>query len=397
MREQERDQISANAEVRPKVEIGWLLEGDLTSAEREAAKEAADAMQRSLAAVTQDFDWVIETLDRSPATDRGRIEPVRLLDAAETDRDLRGWDFVLVVTARELRGRTRSRVLGVTSGIFATALVSTAFLQESLSPQPPLASRLHAFAMHLFGRLNGLMPGSSPTWMRQVDDPEDLDGMDGFAPAELSELSKRLGEVADLRVEEMGDARQGRLGFYARSLWQNRSALPSAILRMRPWSFPLRLRRLTTAAGSALVVLVMTAESWEVAANLSFAFIVALSLAAVAATSVYLIRIQRLIASRKGPLREQRAMSNAGTVIAVGTGMAVTYAAVFAVAWLLAFGLFGDPLIASWTGASHAESTSIRIRLSALAASLSIAIGALGASFEPYGYFRHVTQIDAEI
>jgi hypothetical protein len=166
---------------------------------------------------------------------------------------------------------------------------------------------------------------------------------------------------------------------------------------MRPWSFPLRLRRLTTAAGSALAVLIMTAESWEVAANLSAATAVAVSLVAVVTTSTYLIRVQNLVAFRKGPLREQRAVSDAGTVVAVGAGMAVTYACVFALAWLLAVALFGDTLVASWVGAAGAETTSVRIRLAALAASLSVVIGALGASFEPYGYFRHVTQIDDEI
>ncbi|SDY94487.1 hypothetical protein [Citreimonas salinaria] len=385
------------AEKRPKVEIGWLLEGDLTSEKREVARSAAAAVQRSLATWMPDFDWVTETLDRPTTADFGRIEPVRLLDAAEADRDLRSWDFVFVVTARELHGRELSRVLGMTSGIFATALVSTAFLDDPVRHEAPLASRLHAFAMHLFGRLNGHVPDRSSTWMRQVEDAEDLDGMEGFEPAVVADLAKRMAEVADLRVEEMGDERQGRLGFYARSLWQNRSHLPRAILRMRPWSFPLKLRRLTTAAGSALAVLVMTAESWEVAANLSAATILVLSIAAVAVTSVYLIRVQHLVTARQGPLREQRAVSNAGTIIAVGAGMAVTYAVVLAVAWLLAFGLFGDPLIASWTGASDAETASVRIRVAALAASLSVLIGALGASFEPYGYFRHVTQIDDEI
>lgn len=391
------ERSTSGAERRPKVEIGWLLEGDLPPRERDATREAAAAMEASLAACMPDFEWVIETLDRPVVTERARIEPVRLLDTAEIDRDRRGWDFAFVVTSRELRGRERSRVLGATAGIFATALVSTAFLQESLRGEAPLASRLHALAMHLFGRLNGLAADRSATWMRQVVRAEDLDGTEGFAPTAVADLSERMEEVADLRVEEMEGRRQGRLGFYARSLWQNRGALPNVILRMRPWSFPLRLRRLTTAAGSALAVLVMTAESWEVAANLSAPAIVTLSLAAIVATSAYLIRVQHLLAFRRGPLREQRAVSNAGTVVAVGAGMVVTYAGVFALAWLLAAGMFGDALIETWTGASGAETTFVRLRLAALTGSLSVLIGALGASFEPYGYFRHVTQIDEEI
>lgn len=387
----------ARAEARPKVEIGWLLEGDLPAAERAAAREAAGEMQRSLAASMPGFDWAIDTLERPAGAERGRVEPVRLLDAAETDRDLRGWDFALVVTARELLGHERPRMLGVTAGIFATALLSTAFLGGSARGEAPLAMRLHALAMHLFGRLNGLSPDSEPTWMRHIEGPRDLDGMEGFAPSAAEALSARMEEVADVRVEEMEKPAQGRLGFYARSLWRNRGALPGAILRMHPWSFPLRLRRLTTAAGSALAVLVMTAESWEVASELSVQTIATFSVAAIAATSAYLIRVQRLLASRRGPLREQRAISNAGTVVAVAAGMAVTYAGIFALAWLFAAALFGDTLLESWTGASGSEADGVRIRLAGLAAALSVTIGALGGSFEPYGYFRHVTQVDDEI
>lgn len=381
---------------RPKVEIGWIIDEDLPRAHLEAAGAAAAAMQRSLTDCLPRFEWVLETLERPLGADGDLVEPVRLLDAAEIDRDMRGWDFAFVVTGKRLRGRARSRVLGVTSGIFATALVSAAFLDAPERGAGRMSRRLQSLALHLLGRLNGLSPGDSGTWMQRVELPDDLEEMCGFGPRSIKELRSRLEDVADLRVEEMGEPRQGRLGFYASSLWQNRSALPRAIVRMRPWSFPLRLRRLTTAAGSALAVLVMTAESWEVAANLSFGAITVLSLITLTATSAYLLKAQRLLTSRQGPLREHRAVSNAGTVIAVAIGMLVTYLGVFAIAWLMASGLFGDALLESWIGPAEKPS-SVRVQMAAFAASLSVVIGALGASFEPYGYFRHVTQVDDEI
>ena len=382
---------------RPKVEIGWILEGDMPGAQRDAVKAAAVSMEHALSDCMPRFDWVIETLERPAETDRGRIEPVRLLDAAEVDRDMRGWDFALVVTARQLHGRERSRVLGVTSSIFATAILSTAFLTNTDLDTGRTADRLHALAMHLFGQLNGLTADRSNTWMGRLGTADDLDGMGGFGDEALADLADRMKDVADLRVEEMQAPRQGKAGFYARSLWLNRGALPRAILRMRPWSFPLRLRRLTTAAGSALAVLVMTAESWEVAASLSFGTIALLSLVSLTATSTYLLKVQRLLASRGGPLREQRAVSNAGTVIAVGLGMLVTYLGLFAVAWLMAYGLFGDALLERWVGVPGGGLPTLRMQMAALTASLGVFIGALGASFEPYGYFRHVTQVDDEI
>lgn len=382
---------------RPKVEIGWIVEGDMPGAQRDAAKAAAASMEHSLSDCMPRFDWVVETLERPAETDRGRIEPVRLLDAAEIDRDMRGWDFALVVTARQLHGRERSRVLGVTSSIFATAILSTAFLMDTDLATGRAADRLHALAMHLFGRLNGLTSDRSNTWMGRLGRAEELDAMRGFGDEALADLVGQMKDVADLRVEEMQAPRQGKVGFYARSLWLNRGALPRAILRMRPWSFPLRLRRLTTAAGSALAVLVMTAESWEVAASLSFSTIALLSLVSLTATSTYLLKVQHLLAARGGPLREQRAVSNAGTVIAVGLGMVVTYLGLFAVAWLMTYGLFGDGLLERWVGVPGGGLATLRMQMAALTASLGVFIGALGASFEPYGYFRHVTQVDDEI
>lgn len=382
----------------PKVEIGWIIEGDLNEDLREATRATAADLQNLLSTCMPMFNWVFETVERPPETGDGSLEPVRLLDSAETDRDAQGWDFAFVVTGRELRGRDKAHVLGMTSGIFSTALVSTAFLIGRASLDTKCASqRLRALSMHLFGRVNGLSPDQSDTFMRSIEAPQDLDHMDGLSTQATQELTARMSDVADLRVEELQEPAHGKLRFYARSLWLNRSILPSAIFRMRPWVFPLRLPRLTTAAGSALAVLVMTAESWEVAANLTVASITVLSLLALSATSAYLLKVQRLLAPRQGPLREQRAVSNVGTVFAVAIGMCVTYFGVFAVAYLLAIGLFGDALLEQWVGEPQDALASVRLRMSGLAASLSVMIGALGASFEPYGYFRHVTQIDNEI
>ncbi len=383
--------------VRPKVEIGWILEGDLPDMERTAARSAAAEMKETLTLYMPQFDWIVGTIDRPSRSSRNRAEPVQLLDASEIDRDRRGWDFTIVVTARELHGREKVRALGVTAGIFATAIASTAFLKEPSSSERSVPPRLHALVMHLFGRLNGLAFEKSSTWMRRVEEASDLDTMVGFDETALKELSNRMAEVADVRVEEMAGRSPSRSSFYVRSLWQNRGALPRAFLRMRPWSFPLKLRRLTTAAGSTLVVLMMTAESWEVAINLSAAVVVLLSVVAVILTSIYLINVQHLVAGREGPLREQRAVSNAGTVAAVVAGMIVTYASVFLAGWLLAASLFVDPLLAKWTGVPSGDSAFLRVRLAALAACFSVVIGALGASFEPYGYFRHITQIDDEV
>ncbi len=385
------------AGTRPKVEIGWIIEGELRPDLRQIVNGATERTQRVLSDAMPGFEWIMEPVERPVEPGRGRLEPVSLLDSAERDRDARAWDFTIVVTELELRGRSRPQVLGMTSSIFATALISLSFLDSAAKDDASMEHRIHALAMHLFGRLNGLATDRSDSFMGTIEAPDDLDRMEGFTAGQIALLTERMGDVADLRVEELEEARKSTLNFYLRSLWENRNALPGAVMRMQPWSFPLRLRRLTTAAGSALAVLVMTAESWEVAANLSFQTIFILSIVSLAGTSAYLLKAQALLAPRRGPLREQRVVSNAGTVIAVVIGMLVTYLSVFSVAYVMATGLFGDGLLGKWVELSGAALAGVRVQMAALAASLSLVIGALGASFEPYGYFRHVMQIDAEI
>jgi hypothetical protein len=60
--------------------------------------------------------------------------------------------------------------------------------------------------------------------------------------------------------------------------------------------------------------------------------------------------------------------------------------------------LFFQPaLVAGWAASLHgAVSTRHYLILSAFVASFGLLIGALGASFEQYHYFRHVTYIDEE-
>ncbi len=342
------------------------------------------------------YDWRLSIVRQAIDRQGAPVEPVRLLDAAQAEREAGGWDFAFVVTDELLVSHRHARTLAVSSSVFATVVISTAFLFEHPSPTHPVEERLFHIAMHLFGRLNHLDRRERDGFMRVFEDPVELDEMHDFEVEELEDMASNLDSVADLRVEEMEGVRRDRVAFYMRSLWENRRALPQFILKMRPWTFPGRLSRLTTAAGSALIVLMITAESWEIAAQLSPGALLFLSLASLAVTSIYLLKAQRLLPAKGGSMREQRVVTNVSTAIAVLLGMLVTYVVVFAVAWLIGHLLFGSGLLVDWAHLTHEKVWLLRLQLAALAGSLSVVVGALGASFEPYSYLRHVTHVDEE-
>ena len=348
---------------KPRVEIGWLLLGALQQEHEDAAEEARAQLEAHLARMLPDFAWQVVHLAQPEEELPAPVEPVRLLQRAEEARDASGWDFVYAVTPQALAGHERAQPRAATASIFASAVLS-------LAPHPGGAAQmpLTELALHVFGRLNGLSANARSPLMRLPDTTPPDTAEPVFTGGELAALQASLEAVADTRVEEMAGARRtGRLRFYARSVAQNRRALPRIVLRMRPWSFPARLSRLTTAAASALLVVMMTAESWEVAAGLTGWHVVTLSVLAIGGASIYLLRAQNLLAPGGAAL---------------------------AVALTLGTVLFGAELIGSWTGAA---AWPLRATMASFTAALSVSIGALGASFEPYGWFRHVTHVDAEI
>ena len=383
---------------RPRVELGWLIHALPGSGLEDAVAAAAKRVERTLMRAFAGFDWYVSIVPGAGPTGSDANDPVALLDAAEAERDARGWDFVFVVTDDLLAGAERRHPRAVLSALLFTAVLSARALREERK-DVPLETALAGMALHLFGRLNNLdagrggpvmrTPETAAAWLGKAEG-----GQGAFDAREVDELRESLEAVSDLRVEEMGGERPGLAAFYLRSVVRNRRALPRQILRMHPWSFPIRLSRLTTAAGSALLVLMMTAESWEVAANLSAGSIGVLAVAAILATSAYLLRAQRLLAREGGSLREQRAVRNVGTALAVLLGMTITFLAAFTLVLVLGFVLFGDALLARWTDAPLIP---LRTAMAGFAAALGLAIGALGASFERYGHFRHVTHVDAEL
>ena len=126
-----------------------------------------------------------------------------------------------------------------------------------------MARRLVALALHLFGHLNDLEHDDEPgSAMYDLQSPADLDAMSGYTPSCRGRLHEELREVADLRLEEAEPSpRPNRLRFYLRTARNNSDDVASAVRQARPWRFPVQLSKLSTAAGSALLVVILTAEA----------------------------------------------------------------------------------------------------------------------------------------
>lgn len=395
-------------ELRPPIELGWLIVGRLDTPDREAVDRARERVLATLSGTFPGFRWLMPVVEREAPVVRTREAPVELIDQGAIERQAKGWDFAVVVTGAELQAFEKPFALGAPARSLAVAAASTIRIDPRASGRggaggdrvEVMARRLHALVLHLFGHLNGLEHAEDAhDLMFDVQAVEDLDRMAGLSEAGVKRLVQELDEVADLRLEERTrEEPRNRWAFYARAAWHNLDDIAGSIRQARPWEFPLRLSRLTTAAFSALLVLVITAEAWDLGMTQGRGFVAGLSVVTLVVTSGYILRRQRLLVRRQAArLSELTVVSDVSIVLAVFLGMATTYAVLFSVTLLLAYALFSPRLVAGWAATLDGGiETAHYLVFAGFVASLGILIGALGASFEEQSYFRHVAYVDEE-
>ena len=432
-----------NAPHHLQIRIGLLVDGHARAREREWVLSAGRRLQSDLSHWFPRYDWHVE-----PAPCRGivgsrRAESSELLRLAAEAREHAHQDFVVLVTGNELVARYRAFALAALSRPLDAAVLSSARLasDDTLGndseggfdegvdgaddgsvgdardggsndapgprqttkgvPDHTVIDRLATLMMHALAHLAGERPSRQrDRLLHRPDTPTDLDGMTRFDERELAALDAAFENVADTRLEERETTRTG-LQFVLRATWINRGEIVEAVRAARPWEFPKRLSRLTTAAVSTLAILLMTAESWDLGLSQSWPTVIVLALAVLALTSGFVIHRQQLLLARHRHLSEQLVASSLSAVVIVVAGLATTWLAIFALALTAALALFDAPLIVGWA-ASHALGESdvcflLKARMATFCASIGLLIGSLGASFEDQNHFRHVIFVDEEL
>ena len=392
------------------IELGWLVVNELAPPVRSAVDRVRERSLEYLRKEFPGFRWEMPIVQRPDPVLSGRVEPVRLLQDGIEVREANHWDFAFVLTSADLLSHYKAYAMAVPSRSLGVAALSLSRLkyEEPLDLAEDarahgvelLVDRLYCLAMHLLGDLNGL-PHSDERddFMYMPDSIDDLDKMSGFSERYKGMLADELADVADLRLEEhTTSAHRGAFRFYLHAAWLNRSHIASSVGQAAPWSFPVRLSRLTTAALSTLLILLMTAEVWELGTSLSPVFVAVLSLITLTGASAFILMRQQLLLRPKfSRLTEQTVITNVSMVIIVVLGMATTYFMLFVLTLLAGTLMFSREIIANWAPAIDGPVHLTHYLLQAgFDASVGIIIGALGVSFEGQYYFRHIAYADEE-
>jgi hypothetical protein len=399
------------AAARLPIEIGLIMAGRFTLSERRLLQEVEARFKSTLDKRLPQFDWRLSISRRRDIGERGREESTELLRQATEERDLYRWDFAIVLINEELLAHYRAFALAVLSRPLDCAVVSTArLIPDEEGPgfahdQPDesvIVQRIATILLRCVAHLGGLRTSRDPnSLLFQPTSPADLSQMTEMTTQELAELVDNLTEVADLRLEESSREKVSAWRFLLRASVINREQILETIVAARPWQFPQRLSRLTTAAVSTVAVLLMSAESWDLGLSQSWTSLALISLFILVLTTVFISVRQHLLLSRSSHNREQIAVTRVSAIGIVLSGMAVTWICMFALALSAISLLFSPELIAQWAAsqpaAGHAIGSGSTLKMATFCASLGLLIGSLGASFEEQTHFQHVIFVDEEL
>ena len=116
----------ANSPDHPLVEVGWILIGRMGDSDLQAAMQTREKMLSYLAEIHPEFEWRMPLTRREELVQELREGPIRLLDFGATERDIRHWDFAILVTEAPLAGNEKTMPWAALSTALGAAVISTA-------------------------------------------------------------------------------------------------------------------------------------------------------------------------------------------------------------------------------------------------------------------------------
>lgn len=373
---------------KPLVHIGWVVTHDESdSLFHERNEEAASQLEKHLGTQFPMFQWQVEFVRRRRNANEGIVDPVDLLEIGLHEKTAHHWDYALVITTNELLARFRSFTLGAPSSALETAVLTTLWFRD-----PELMSRqLSALALYFLGHMWGL-PLSKEGIM---DLPINLDELQflPFSSDEQRTVIDRLEEVSDTRLED-DEHDRSPLGFVWHTFWSDPKSILQDVIGYRPWRQPFQLGGLTAAAFITTLLLFLGAEAWELGVHLGLLFLSLGFILSVVGASMFLYRGQNMGQFiRTKTFSEQLARSRIIVISCLVLGMMTLWIILFVASLTIAMSLPGN-VISNWISAEVTVSN--LSRFAAFAATLGVAVGALGGNLEDEGHMKAKFFFDEE-
>lgn len=359
------------------VHLGWLLAADTDKPNVVAVSErASQRLEETLAQQFPQFNWRVDFVHRYRYAPKGSLNPLPLLELGVQEKIVNHWDYVIVAVPNELLARERVHTIGIPSSALETAVLSTANLSRN-DPEKQM-EQLMMLSLHLLGHVWGIehcdegpmIPPEAPQQLRY----------EPFPSFQQSIIVDRLEEVADQRLEEQSRQWNSAV-FYWRAFWADPKSILIDIVGYAPWLLPFRMARLTAATAVSLLILLLTAEAWEMGVNLPPSRLVWGTVAAIIVATGFIFAGKNLgQISRDVGWREQLTRTRLVVVGTILFGMISLWLVLFLFSLLVGW-LLPQDVLSGWVQISDLDRLML-LRHAAFMAMLGVLAGALGGNLE---------------
>jgi hypothetical protein len=263
--------------------------------------------------------------------------------------------------------------------------------EESVRSLDAPAVRWNAATLlvHLFGHVLGADHGDSP-----VVEPFSFDYSRRSVPPFDADPGRHLRRMGTRVPEETASrGRLRRLAFHAVSVARNPTTVLSTVANSGAVLIPLSLPRLSTAAVTPTLILVFSAEAWDVGLNLTNATTALFAFASILAAAVHPLYVQRLSFPRKRSevTTEHVALVNVTLFLILLLAMVGLFLLIGSIVLLLELAVFPPNLMTNWPSLEDPTVDIVDLlRIGAFIAALGVLSGALAGGIGNRMALRHL-------
>ncbi|QSX00101.1 hypothetical protein [Haloterrigena alkaliphila] len=362
------------------------------------AAQAAEDTVDELASVT-DVTWRFYLGDAVTLADNDSRRPSEFLDRATHQMVEGPYDFVLVVTDVSLVSSTERFVPGLASPLSRVAIVSTDHLRSAPRNEPrrsleDAAVRWNAatLVVHLVGHMLGARHRDADGG---VMEPFEFDPDRRAVPPVDADVERDLHRIAgELSAAEARPRGPGeRLAFHAASAVRNPGRILQALGNSRAPLLPLSLPKLSTAALAPTLVIVFSAESWDVGFHMTNVTAALFAAVSILTATLYLLFVQNLSFPRKRHriVTEHTALVNVTVFFVLLLAMVGLFALVWAIILVIELVVFPPNLMSNWPSLEEPSVGFVDlVRTGAFISTIGVLSGALAGGLESRLIISHL-------
>ncbi|WP_440005839.1 hypothetical protein [Halomicrococcus sp. SG-WS-1] len=360
--------------------------GRLQSFATQAAEDTVD----ELASVT-DVAWRFYLEDAVPLADHDKRRPSEFLDRATHQMVEGPYDLILVVTDVPLVSSKERFVPGLASPLARVAIVSTNNLRSAPRNDPRRSLEDDAvrwntatLVVHLVGHMLGARHRDADGG---VMEPFQFDPDRRAVPSIDADVERYLHRIAaELSAAEARPRGPvERLTFHAASAVRNPGRILQALGNSRAPLLPLSLPKLSTAALAPTLVIVFSAESWDVGFHMTNVTAALFAAVSIFTATLYLLFVQNLSFPRKRHriVTEHTALVNVTVFFVLLLAMVGLFGLVWAIILVIELVVFPPNLMSNWPSLEEPTVGFIDlVRTGAFISTIGVLSGALAGGIE---------------